>query len=168
MWQLHNRHTDSSRSEYSHPHRNHRFPPPHLRLHVHVSIQQRALSRPSHPSPFTAQIWDLQCVLVYRLLLSDAELSLLRKLRFNCCVQARSHDDCGWGEYMETTGWNKASQLCVFIWEESWGRRGITLLMSIQRQKLKNEKSVCSANGSSQQAQPSRIVTGPFALAAHP
>lgn len=30
------------------------------------------------------------------------------------------------------------------------------------------EKSVCSGNGSSQQSQPSHIVTGHFGLAAHP
>lgn len=64
----------SSQSEYSHPHRSHRFPPPHLHLHLHARTQQRALSRPKHPSP--AQIWAFQHILVYHLLLSDAELSL--------------------------------------------------------------------------------------------
>lgn len=69
---------------------------------------------------------------------------------------------------MERTGWNNASRLCVFIWAESWGRRGITLLISSQCQKIETEKSVCSVNGSSQQAQPPHTVAGPFALAAHP
>lgn len=85
------RHTDRSRSEYSHP--QHNPPPLHPLSHLHVRMQRWAFSQPNHPFPFTAQIWDLQCILVYHLLLSDAELSLLWKLWFGGCMQACSHDN---------------------------------------------------------------------------
>lgn len=60
------------------------------------------------------------------------------KLQLNGCMQAQSHNNWAWDEYMERIGRSKASQLCVFIWEKTWGRREITLLISIQK-LFKNE-----------------------------
>lgn len=100
--------TGSSWSKYSHSQHNHHFPAPHLHLHLHVRIQQRVLGQPSCSSPPTAQIWDFQCILVYHLLLSDAELSVLWKLQFNSCVQEPSLDNRAWGECMERAGWKKS------------------------------------------------------------